>query len=184
LGPFGTAATDMSIVPTPSDYDDGETGGMMIDKGIRSTRRKRALVPLCPPQNLHACPNANPGRRGGKPATNRLSYGLVGIVTGCGLDVPGSIPGRARVFSSPQPLAQLLGHPASYTMRTVGAFPGVKLTTSAEIKITCIYTSTPPKYLHVMVLNSLNTETTSHFYLNIYKILRLAILSFHRNRSC
>jgi hypothetical protein len=44
-------------------------------RGNRSTRRKPAPVPLCPPQTPHACPDANPGRRGGKPATNRLSYG-------------------------------------------------------------------------------------------------------------
>jgi hypothetical protein len=48
---------------------------MMIDKGNRSTFRKLAPVPLCPPQTPHACPDANLGRRGGKPATNRLSYG-------------------------------------------------------------------------------------------------------------
>jgi hypothetical protein len=28
----------------------------------------------CPPQTPHACPDAIPGRRGGKLATNRLSY--------------------------------------------------------------------------------------------------------------
>jgi hypothetical protein len=76
LGPLGTAATNRPIVPVPCDYDDGETGGM-IGRGNRSTRRKPAQVPLCPPQTLHACPDANPGRRGGKPATNGLSYGTV-----------------------------------------------------------------------------------------------------------
>jgi hypothetical protein len=74
-GPLGTTVTSRSIVPAPGDYDDGEIGGMMIGKGNRSTRRKPATVPLCPPQTPHACPNANPGRRGGKPATNHLSYG-------------------------------------------------------------------------------------------------------------
>jgi hypothetical protein len=62
------------IVPAPSDYDDGEIGGM-IGRGNRSTRRKPAPIPLCPQQTPHACPDANPGRRGGKPATNRLSIG-------------------------------------------------------------------------------------------------------------
>jgi hypothetical protein len=61
-------------VPAPGDYDDVEIGGM-IGRGNRSTRRKPAPVPLCPPQTPHACPDANPGWRGGKPATNRLSYG-------------------------------------------------------------------------------------------------------------
>jgi hypothetical protein len=49
LGPLGTAATKRPIVPAPVDYDDGEIGGM-IGRGNRSTRRKPALVPLCPPQ--------------------------------------------------------------------------------------------------------------------------------------
>jgi hypothetical protein len=41
------------IVPSPGDYDDGEIGGM-IGRGNRSTRRKPAPMPLCPPQNPHA----------------------------------------------------------------------------------------------------------------------------------
>jgi hypothetical protein len=48
---------------------------MMIGRGNRSTRRKPAQMPLRPPQIPHSCPDANRGRRGGKPATNRLSYG-------------------------------------------------------------------------------------------------------------
>jgi hypothetical protein len=51
-GPLDTAATNRPIVPTPGDYDDGEIGGM-IGRGNRSTRRKRAPVPLCPPQTPH-----------------------------------------------------------------------------------------------------------------------------------
>jgi hypothetical protein len=74
LGPLGTAAINRPIVPAPGDYDDGGIGGM-ISRGNRSTRRKPAPVPLCPPQTPHACLDANPGRRGVKPATNRLSYG-------------------------------------------------------------------------------------------------------------
>jgi hypothetical protein len=75
LGPLGTAATYRPFVPAPGDYDDGEIDGIMTARGNRSTRRKPAPVPLCPPQNPHACPDANPGRRGGKPAINRLNYG-------------------------------------------------------------------------------------------------------------
>jgi hypothetical protein len=75
LVPLCTVATDRPTVPAPGDYDDGEIGGMMIGKGNRSTRRKPAPVSLCPPQNHMFCPDANPGRRRGKPATNRLSYG-------------------------------------------------------------------------------------------------------------
>jgi hypothetical protein len=76
LGPLGTAATNRPIVPAPGDYDDGEIGGMIIGRENRSTRRKPAPVPLYPPQSPHADPDANPGRSGGKPATNRLSYGM------------------------------------------------------------------------------------------------------------
>jgi hypothetical protein len=65
LGPLGTAATDRPTMLAPGDYDDGEIGGMIIGRGNRSTRRKPAPVPLCPPQTPHACPDANPSRRGG-----------------------------------------------------------------------------------------------------------------------
>jgi hypothetical protein len=74
LGPLGTAATNMPIVPAPDDYDDGEIGGM-IGMGNRSTRRKPAPVPLRPPHIPHAARTLSRGRSGGKPATNRLSYG-------------------------------------------------------------------------------------------------------------
>jgi hypothetical protein len=50
LGPLGTVATDWPIVPAPGDYDDGEFGGMKIGRGNRSTGRKPAPAPLCPPQ--------------------------------------------------------------------------------------------------------------------------------------
>jgi hypothetical protein len=60
LGPLGTAATNRTIVPAPGDYDDGEFGGM-IGRGNRSTRRKPAPIPLCPPQTPHALPGREPG---------------------------------------------------------------------------------------------------------------------------
>jgi hypothetical protein len=53
LDPLGATATNMPIVPAPGYYDDGEVGGM-IDRENRSTRRKPAPVPLCPPQTPHA----------------------------------------------------------------------------------------------------------------------------------
>jgi hypothetical protein len=52
-GPLGTAVTSRPLVPAPGDYDDGEIGGM-IGRGKRSTRRKSAPLPLCPPHNPHA----------------------------------------------------------------------------------------------------------------------------------
>jgi hypothetical protein len=49
---------------------------MRIGRGNRSTRRKPAPVPLCPPQIPHDLTWARtPDRSGRKPATNRLSYG-------------------------------------------------------------------------------------------------------------
>jgi hypothetical protein len=54
LGPFGRAATNGPIALAPGDYDDAEIGGMIIGRGNRSTRRKPAPVPLCPPQAPHA----------------------------------------------------------------------------------------------------------------------------------
>jgi hypothetical protein len=45
-------ATNRPIVPVPGDYDDGKIGGL-IGRGNRSTRRKPAQVPICPPQTPH-----------------------------------------------------------------------------------------------------------------------------------
>jgi hypothetical protein len=74
LSPLSTAvATDLLYQPQMIDDGDyGATGGMKIGRGNRSTRRKPAPAPLCPPQIPY---DSNPNRRGGKPATNRLSYG-------------------------------------------------------------------------------------------------------------
>jgi hypothetical protein len=45
-------------------------------RGNRRTRRKPAPAPLCPPQIPHDQVRfGTPDRSGGKPATNRLSYG-------------------------------------------------------------------------------------------------------------
>jgi hypothetical protein len=38
------------VVPAPGDCEDGEFGGMKIDRGNQSTRRKPAPAPLFPPQ--------------------------------------------------------------------------------------------------------------------------------------
>jgi hypothetical protein len=59
IGSLGTAATYWPIVAAP---DDGEIGGMMIDRRHRSTRRKPAPVPLCQPQTPHALPGREPGQ--------------------------------------------------------------------------------------------------------------------------
>jgi hypothetical protein len=49
LGPLGTSATYWPIVPAAGDCEDGEFGGMN-GRGNRSTPRKPAPTPLCPPQ--------------------------------------------------------------------------------------------------------------------------------------
>jgi hypothetical protein len=56
LSPLGTSATiGLLYQPRMIDDDDyGAVGGMRIGKGNRSTQRKPAPVPLCPPQIPHA----------------------------------------------------------------------------------------------------------------------------------
>jgi hypothetical protein len=43
------------------DDDYGAVGGMRIGRGNRSTRRKPAPVPLCPPQIPHDLTGIEPG---------------------------------------------------------------------------------------------------------------------------
>jgi hypothetical protein len=61
LGPLGTSAINWAIVLVPGDYEAGEFGGTMIGSGNRSTRRKCAPVPLCPPQIPHDLSGREPG---------------------------------------------------------------------------------------------------------------------------
>jgi hypothetical protein len=75
LGPLGASATSWPMVPAPGDYDDVEFGGMMTGKGNRSTRRKPAQCHFGHNKSHMILPGANPGRRGGNPATNSLNYG-------------------------------------------------------------------------------------------------------------
>jgi hypothetical protein len=65
------------LLTAPGDCEDGEVGGMNgIGRGNRSTRRKPAPTPHFLPQIREA----KSGRRGGKPATNRFSYGAANKV--------------------------------------------------------------------------------------------------------
>jgi hypothetical protein len=76
LSPFGTAATT-GLLYQPQIIDDADCGAIdeiKIGAGNRSTRRKPAQAQLCPPQIPYDL-GSNSGRRGGKTATNRLSYG-------------------------------------------------------------------------------------------------------------
>jgi hypothetical protein len=76
-GNLGAAATT-GLLYQPrmiGEGDCGEIGGMNIGRGNWSTLEK-----TCPSATLSTTnptwlnPGWNPGRRGGKPATNRLSY--------------------------------------------------------------------------------------------------------------
>jgi hypothetical protein len=50
------------LVPAPGDCDDGEVGGMNgFGRGNRSTQRKPARMPLCPPQIPLARSEQEPG---------------------------------------------------------------------------------------------------------------------------
>jgi hypothetical protein len=73
VGPLGTAANSRPTVTAPGGYVDGEIDGM-IGRRNRSTRRKPAAVPLCPPQTL-MLPGLEPGPPRWEATTNRLSYG-------------------------------------------------------------------------------------------------------------
>jgi hypothetical protein len=58
--------------------DDGEVGGMNdFGKGNQSTWRKPAPAHFVQHKSHLPEPGTNPGHRGGKPATNRFSYGAV-----------------------------------------------------------------------------------------------------------
>jgi hypothetical protein len=53
LSPLDTAATTGLLYQPQMIDDGGEIDGMKIGRGNRSTRRKPAPVPLCPPQIPH-----------------------------------------------------------------------------------------------------------------------------------
>jgi hypothetical protein len=131
LGPLGTADTNRPIVPASGDYDDGEIA-RMIGRGNRSTRRKPVPVSLCPPQTSHACPDANPGRRGGKPAGR--PRGRI------------SSPGRVKNFLFSTSSRSAPGSTQSQWVPVVKR-PGREADhsppASAEMKKMWLYTSTP-----------------------------------------
>jgi hypothetical protein len=82
----------------------GAIGGIKIGRGNRSTRRKPTPVSLCPPQNpTWQTRSRTPDRSGGKPATNRLSYGAAFFIpislppTTCRVTVEVFDPASTRV---------------------------------------------------------------------------------------
>jgi hypothetical protein len=62
-------------VSAPGDCEDGEVGGIKIGRGSRSIRRKPAPTPFVHDKSHLPDPGAKSGCRGGKPTTNRFSYG-------------------------------------------------------------------------------------------------------------
>jgi hypothetical protein len=72
LGPRGTAAMDWPIVPVPGDCEDGDVGGMKCGwQGKPKYSEKTCPYDIFSTTNL-TC-------RGGKPATNRFSYGAANL---------------------------------------------------------------------------------------------------------
>jgi hypothetical protein len=61
LGPVSTSVTEWPIVSASGDCDDGEFCEMKIRRRNRSTLRKPALAPLCPPQIHLTSPGLEPG---------------------------------------------------------------------------------------------------------------------------
>jgi hypothetical protein len=61
LGPLGTSASEWPIILGPGDCDDGEFGGIKINRGNRNTRRKPAPAPRCSPQIPLARAGLEPG---------------------------------------------------------------------------------------------------------------------------
>jgi hypothetical protein len=74
VGPLDTAATNRPIVPAPGDYDDGEIWWNNLQGKPKYSEKTCPSFALST-TNSTCCPDGNPGRRCGKPATNRLSYG-------------------------------------------------------------------------------------------------------------
>jgi hypothetical protein len=100
-------------------------------------------------------------------------HSAIGIAAGYGLDdrgVGSSSPGRIKNFLFSTSSIPALGPTQRPIQWVPGAFsPGVKRPrreadyshpSSAEVKKTWIYTSTPPLRLHGIVLNELNKGTT------------------------
>jgi hypothetical protein len=71
MGPIGTSATEWPIVPAPGDYDDEEWQGKP-----KYSEKTFPSATLSTTNSTWSDPVSNPGRRCGKPATNRLSYGV------------------------------------------------------------------------------------------------------------
>jgi hypothetical protein len=74
LDPLGTVATNRPIVPDPRDYDMEKLVKWWLAGETEVFGENLPGAALSTTNPTH-CPDANPGHRGGKPATILLSYG-------------------------------------------------------------------------------------------------------------
>jgi hypothetical protein len=72
---LGGGVQTWPIVPAPGDCEDGEFGGMNWQGNPKYSEKTCPVANLSTTNPTWPDPGSNPGRRGGKPATNRLSYG-------------------------------------------------------------------------------------------------------------
>jgi hypothetical protein len=75
LGPLSTSATECPVVPALGDCDDGQIGGKRLAGKPKYSEKTCYSATFFTINPTWPNPGSNPGRRGGKPATNRLRYG-------------------------------------------------------------------------------------------------------------
>jgi hypothetical protein len=143
LDPFGTAANNRPLVSAPGDYGDGEIGGM-IGRGKQSNSEKTCPSAALSTTNPTCCPDAKPGRRGGKPATKSLSYGTASVgvaprLWAGPLMIWGSISCKGKKFSVLHNIQIGSGaHPATCRIGTRGCFPGFIVAVARSRPLTSI----------------------------------------------
>jgi hypothetical protein len=80
LDPLGALVTNWPIVRGTGEYEVGEFSGMMIGGETEVLGENLPQYHLVHHKSHMTWSGANPGRRGGWPATNRLSYGTASIL--------------------------------------------------------------------------------------------------------